>query len=120
VTTTGSPCCWTCGSSFVAWRRASQCAAIWSYDWFTLGDGKPPYLLLPSTGWDAYSNTAGDISRAGTAAGICFTWSRNIDLDHFQWAAGGVVFANAQSFSEMETGKFSYIDPGMGWVSGSA
>src|ERR1700743_306571 len=32
--------------------------AIWSYDWFTVGGGKPPYLLLPSTGWDAYSNTA--------------------------------------------------------------
>src|ERR1700744_3973485 len=32
--------------------------ALWSYDWFTLGDGHPPYLLLPSTGWDADCKTA--------------------------------------------------------------
>src|SRR6202012_1807156 len=31
--------------------------AFWSYDWLTVGNGHPPYLLLPSTGWDAYSNT---------------------------------------------------------------
>src|SRR4029077_12153732 len=30
--------------------------AFWSYNWFTLG-GTPPYLLLPSTAWDEFSNT---------------------------------------------------------------
>jgi len=31
--------------------------AIWSYNWLMLGGGKPPYLLLPSTGWDDFYNT---------------------------------------------------------------
>ena len=30
--------------------------AFWSYNWFTFG-GKVPYLDLPGTGWDTYSNT---------------------------------------------------------------
>jgi len=42
--------------------------AFWSYDWFTLGTGRPPYLLLPSTGWDPYSNTGRATSRAAIAA----------------------------------------------------
>ena len=29
--------------------------ALWSYNWFTLS-GKPPYLMLPSTGWDKSYN----------------------------------------------------------------
>src|SRR5258708_14824065 len=32
--------------------------AFWNYDWFTVGSGTPPYLFLPTTGWEAYTNTA--------------------------------------------------------------
>jgi hypothetical protein len=31
--------------------------AFWNYDWLTL-KGEPPYLDLPSNGWDMYENTA--------------------------------------------------------------
>ncbi|HSZ71527.1 MAG TPA: hypothetical protein VK750_02555, partial [Cytophagaceae bacterium] len=32
-------------------KKSNNVLAIWSYNWFT-PDGIPPYLMLPSTGWD--------------------------------------------------------------------
>ena len=31
--------------------------AFWSYNQLTIGKNKPPYLMLPSNGWDDYYNT---------------------------------------------------------------
>ena len=88
--------------------------AFWSYNWFTLG-GKPPYLLLPSTGWDEFSNTGRGYIQGrfrspnmiDQEAEYRFTISRN-------GLFGGVVFADAQSFSELQTGKYEVISPGAG------
>ncbi|HEY4335810.1 MAG TPA: hypothetical protein VGM89_07935 [Puia sp.] len=89
--------------------------AIWSYDWFTVGDGKPPYLLLPSTGWDPYSNTArGFIQGRYRGRNMLYLESEYRFGLTANGLLGGVVFANAQSFSEMATGQFSYIQPGYG------
>lgn len=89
--------------------------AIWSYDWFTVGDGKPPYLLLPSTGWDPYSNTArGYIQGRYRGRNMLYLESEYRFGLTANGLLGGVVFANAQSFSEMATGQFSYIQPGYG------
>ena len=89
--------------------------AIWSYDWFTTGGGSPPYLLLPSTGWDAYSNTArGYIQGRFRSKNMLYLESEyrfGITPDGL---LGGVVFANAQSFSEPATGRYEYIAPGYG------
>lgn len=89
--------------------------ALWTYDWFSLGGGNPPYLLLPSTGWDAYSNTG-----RGYIQGR-FRSKNMLDLEaEYRFGItpngllGGVVFADAESFSEMATGNFQYIQPGYG------
>jgi outer membrane protein assembly factor BamA len=88
--------------------------AFWSYNWFTLA-GKPPYLLLPSTGWDEFSNTGRgyiqgrfrSLNMIDQEAEYRFTISRN-------GLFGGVVFADAESFSDLETGKYEVISPGAG------
>jgi hypothetical protein len=88
--------------------------AFWSYNWFTLG-GNPPYLLLPSTGWDEFSNTGRgyiqgrfrSLNMIDQEAEYRFTISRN-------GLFGGVVFANAESFSDVLTGKYEVISPGAG------
>lgn len=88
--------------------------ALWTYEWFTV-TGKPPYLMLPNTGNDPYSNTGrGYIQgryRGNNMAYIegeyRFTVTRN-------GLIGGVVFANAQSFTELGTNKFETIAPGWG------
>jgi outer membrane protein assembly factor BamA len=88
--------------------------AFWSYNWFTLA-GKPPYLLLPSTGWDEFSNTGRgyiqgrfrSLNMIDQEAEYRFTISRN-------GLFGGVVFADAESFSDLATGKYEVISPGAG------
>jgi hypothetical protein len=88
--------------------------AFWSYNWFTLG-GNPPYLLLPSTGWDEFSNTGRgyiqgrfrSLNMIDQEAEYRFTISRN-------GLFGGVVFANAETFSDVLTGKYEVISPGAG------
>ena len=89
--------------------------AIWNYDWFTTGGGDPPYLLLPSTGWDAYSNTArGYIQGRFRSRNMLYLESEYRFGISPSGLFGGVVFANAQSFSEPTTGRFQYIAPGYG------
>jgi Omp85 superfamily domain len=88
--------------------------AFWSYNWFTLG-GTPPYLLLPSTAWDEFSNTG-----RGYIQGR-FRSPNMIDQEaEYRFAIsrnglfGGVVFANAQCFSDVDNGKYEVISPGGG------
>lgn len=89
--------------------------AVWSYNWFTLGGGDPPYLLLPSTGWDAYSNTArGYIQGRYRSKNMLYLETEYRFGITSNGLLGGVVFANAQSFTEPATGRYTYIDPGYG------
>jgi len=88
--------------------------ALWSYDWFTVG-GTAPYLLLPSTGWDPYSNTArGFIQGRYRSKNMLYFESEYRFAITGNGLLGGVVFANAQSFSERATDKYTYIQPGYG------
>jgi hypothetical protein len=88
--------------------------AFWSYNVFTLS-GNPPYLDLPGTGTDTYNNTGrGYIYDR-------FIGKKMIDLEaEFRYGItkngliGGVVFANAESLSEMNTNKFQVISPAAG------
>jgi hypothetical protein len=89
--------------------------AFWSYDWFTVGNGNPPYLLLPSTGWDAYSNTGrGYIQGRYRSKNMLYLESEYRFGITSNGLLGGVVFANAQSFSELSSGQYEYIIPGYG------
>src|SRR5262249_15608198 len=77
--------------------------------------GAAPYLLLPSTGWDAYSNTArGYIQGRYRSRNMLYFESEYRFGITGNGLLGGVVFGNAQSFSERATGKYTYIQPGYG------
>jgi len=89
--------------------------AFWSYDWFTPGNGRPPYLLLPSTGWDPYTNTArGYIQGRFRGMNMLYLESEYRFGITSNGLLGGVVFANAQSFSQPGSGQYQYIAPGYG------
>ncbi len=88
--------------------------ALWSYNWFTLS-GKPPYLMLPSTGWDRSFNTG-----RGYVQGR-FRSNNMLDAEieyRVQLTRNGlfgmVVFANFESFSNIDTWKFESIAPAGG------
>ena len=88
--------------------------AFWSYNVFTLS-GNPPYLDLPGTGTDTYNNTGrGYIYDR-------FIGKKMVDLEaEFRYGItrngliGGVVFANAESESELNTNNFQVISPAIG------
>jgi len=94
--------------------RSRNILAFWSYNWFTVG-GSPPYLLLPSTAWDEFSNTGRgyiqgrfrSLNMIDQEAEYRFVVSEN-------GLFGGVVFVNAETFSDVLTGKYTVISPGAG------
>jgi outer membrane protein assembly factor BamA len=89
--------------------------ALWSYSWFTTGGGDPPYLLLPSTGWDAYNNTArGYIQGRFRSKNMLYFESEYRFGITPNGLLGAVIFANAQSFTETASGRFEYLIPGYG------
>jgi hypothetical protein len=88
--------------------------AFWTYNWFTFGKNIP-YFDLPSTGWDKYGTTGRGYIQSRfrgndmlyIEAEYRFTLTKNGLL-------GGVVFANAESITEVKTKRFERILPATG------
>lgn len=88
--------------------------AFWSYNYFSLS-GNPPYLDLPGTASDTYSNTGRGYIQDR------FIGKNMVDLEaEFRYAItrngllGGVIFANAESLSELNSNRFEVISPAIG------
>jgi len=95
-------------------RYSNNILAFWSYNWFTLM-GDPPYLMLPSTGWDKTFNTG-----RGYIQGR-FRSNNMVDAEaeyRIQLTRNGlfgmVLFTNFESFSNIDTWKFTSIAPAGG------
>lgn len=96
-------------------KTTNNVLAFWNYNWFTVGGGKPPYLSLPSTGWDAFGNTG---------RGYIQGRFRGRNMVYFETEYrfgitpnglfGMVVFANAQSFSRLPEQQLHTIAPAAG------
>ena len=94
--------------------NSNNVLAIWNLDWFTLA-GQPPYLDLPSTGWDTYSNTGRGYIQ-GRLRGDNFLYLETeyrfeIMKNGF---LGGVVFSNLETISDYPGNQFSTLYPGAG------
>jgi hypothetical protein len=89
--------------------------AFWSYNWLTIGGGEPPYLMLPSTGWDDFFNTGrGYIQSRFRGKDMYYLESEYRFGITDNGLLGGVIFANAESFSKSVTGPGATIAPGYG------
>lgn len=94
--------------------RKPSVLAFWSYNWLT-ASGKPPYLLLPSTGWDDYSNLGrGYIQGRYRGKQMLYLEAEYRFGITNNGLLGGVVFANAQYFSKDFSGQFTTILPAAG------
>jgi hypothetical protein len=88
--------------------------AFWSYNWLTTG-GNPPYLLLPSTGWDDTYNTGrGYIQGRFRGKNMIYLEAEYRFGITRNGLFGGVVFANAQSFSKTLSQSTTLIEPTVG------
>jgi len=88
--------------------------ALWSYNWLTVG-GTPPYLLMPSTGWDDQYNTGRGYIQGRFRGNNMFYFESeyrfNISRNGF---LGGVVFGNLQYFTPEISEQFQVLSPGYG------
>lgn len=74
--------------------------ALWSYSALTL-HGTPPYLHLPATGWDTYSNVGrGFIQGRFRGSNLLYAEAEYRFGITRNRLLGGVVFGNAQTVSE--------------------
>ncbi|MGZ3885724.1 MAG: BamA/TamA family outer membrane protein, partial [Bacteroidia bacterium] len=94
--------------------RTDNTLAFWSYSWFSFG-GKTPYLDLPSTAWDTYSNMGRGYTQSRLrGANLLYLESEYRFGIMKNGLLGGVVFVNAQSVSDWPSKKFTTIWPGAG------
>ena len=88
--------------------------AFWSYNALTL-NGDPPFLDLPSTGWDSNGNVGrGFIQGRFRGKKLLYAETEyrfHITADRL---LGGVVFANVQTVTEQKSGNFEKVVPAVG------
>ena len=95
-------------------RRSKNTFAFWSYNWLT-AHGNPPYLLLPSTGWDDQYNTGrGYIQSRFRGKQMVYLESEYRFRVTHNGLIGGVVFLNMQNFSGELSQTYDAILPGYG------
>ena len=95
-------------------KNSKNILALWSYNWLTLS-GKPPYLFLPSTGWDDLYNTGrGYIQGRYRGKNMLYFETEYRFGITPNGKIGGVVFANAQSFSKDIKSELNVVAPGYG------
>jgi hypothetical protein len=88
--------------------------ALWSYNWFSLG-GKPPYLNLPATASDESANLGrGYVQSRFRGTNLIYLESEYRHGISSNGLISGVVFVNAQSYTEAANKKFETILPGWG------
>ena len=99
---------------FVVPAASRNIWAFWSYDWLVI-QGKPPYLDLPSTTWDQYSNTGRGYIQGrfrGTKMVYLETEYRmSLTADGL---LGAVAFCNAESLSAEPGTRLQSVQPGFG------
>jgi hypothetical protein len=88
--------------------------AFWSYNWLTLA-GRPPYLDLPSTLWDASTNAGrGYIQGRFRGAQMIYGEAEYRYRITRNGLLGGVIFLNAESFSAEPGTRLQAIQPAVG------
>jgi hypothetical protein len=89
--------------------------SFWNFDWFTLGPTSPPYLMMPSTGWDDQYNTGrGYIQGRYRGRSMYYFESEYRFRISHNGLLGGVAFANAQYFPNEIATRQNILVPGFG------
>jgi hypothetical protein len=87
---------------------------FWSYNNITIA-GKPPYLDMPSIGWDSYSNTGrGYVPGRYTGRNLLYAESEYRFALTRNGLLGGVVFGNAETILRRLSTELHTVIPGYG------
>jgi outer membrane protein assembly factor BamA len=94
--------------------KSRNVLALWSYNAF-ITYGKPPYLDLPSTGWDGYNATGrGFIQGRYRGNKMVYLESEYRFSILRNGLLGGILFGNAESFSGLQGSMLQKWQPGYG------
>ena len=95
-------------------QHSKNVLAFWMMDWLTTA-GTPPYLLLPSTGWDDNYNTGRGYIQGRFRGNnmVYFESEYRFGLTR-NGLLGGVAFVNLQHFSGEISSEYNKIFPGYG------
>ena len=95
-------------------KGSKNTLAFWSYEWLTLG-GSPPYLLKPATGWDDQYNTGrGYIQSRFRGNNMSYLETEYRFGISKNGLVGGILFVNAEKFSDELSATYKSILPGYG------
>jgi hypothetical protein len=95
-------------------ENSKNVLAFWNLDWLTT-NGTPPYLLLPSTGWDdQYNSGRGYIQGRYRGKNMLYAESEYRYRISRNGLFGGVFFVNLQNYSSEISSQFSTLIPGYG------
>jgi hypothetical protein len=103
-----------CRTYFHFPQHSHNVLAFWMMDWLTTA-GTPPYLLLPSTGWDDNYNTGRGYIQGRFRGNnmVYFESEYRFGLTR-DGLVGGVAFFNLQHFSSEISTEYNKIFPGYG------
>jgi len=88
--------------------------ALWGYEWLIVG-GKPPYLDLPATGWDAnFATGRGYIQGRFRGNDMLYGEAEYRYKITADGVLGGTVFLNGESFNAERGTSLQSIQPGFG------
>ena len=95
-------------------QKKKNILALWFLYW-GVPKGDAPYLLLPSNAWDSYCNTGrGYVQGRFRSKNMLYAEAEYRYKITANGLIGGVIFANAASYSEVGSGKYKYIYPAVG------
>ncbi len=88
--------------------------AVWTYGWFTFNN-HAPYLDLPATGWDMNGNLGrGYVQGRFRGKNLLYAETEYRMAFTRNGLLGGVLFANAQSFTNWPSNRFTTVQPATG------
>ena len=97
--------------------KSRNILSFWNFNWFTLGPTSPPYLMMPSTGWDDQYNTGrGYIQGRYRGRSMYYFESEYRFRISRNGLLGAVAFANAQYFPNEIATRKDIMVPGFGGV----
>ncbi len=96
-------------------ENSKNILAFWGLGWTTMSKKSPPYLLLPSTGWDdQYNSGRGYIQGRYRGRDMFYIENEYRFGISRNGLLGGVVFANFQYFSSDLSKEFNNVKGGYG------
>jgi outer membrane protein assembly factor BamA len=96
-------------------KRSKNILAVWAYSWLTVGSTTPPYLMLPSVGWDdSYNTGRGYIQGRFRGKNMYYFETEYRARLSRNGMFGGVLFCNLEKFSGDLSQTYTTVKPGYG------